>query len=1067
MSNDSNTPQPRPCQAQTIRNLMEQVLAKDVDAGSGATVNATFNNASKSYSDVTPASDSNVGDSTDVALNRVDTLEDSATTHSSDVNDTSSSADVNPTPEDNVENSTDAEVVSGSNLENHTALADTGRVDATLSPQAQCQRSKSEIVGRLRVEDKLVVLPLNGKAPFTLPATDHPVSWGTGAAPLNDSVISDHIANEGENGNLGVVLHGQHIVIDGDMKWYPAWEDGGVFDEDSSGKYKIRRFNPTNRTIKKDKLAPVGIVSDYCVDMAAVVLNRWGLSAIQTATNTQGGGRHIHLLAPEEVDVRRLAKHIQEFKFKNEVGEEGDALEFLKEGNYVLTAGVTKYDDGSRRYHTQPNGIAPLLKSNMPIATRPMIEALTTANATLGKGNAQIASGGAHLVCAASGFAHLDDPNAPVMTSEEMGSLGVNIYPEKTEEQVRLILIKVKGYDDRDKWIDVGYAVKHWANNSDGDMDAIGFKLYDEWSKQSESSYGQTPTTWNSLKPRINDPFTLGSLISEIEGSCTPDELALIKYTDPERIKWAKPLPIETQIPEVEVMREEMIPEFLRPWLSDVSCRMQTPADFVSVSAITVFSSIIGAGCGIRPKAVDDWEIIPNLWGACIGRPSVAMKTPNMGEVMRLLDKLQAKYTDKYAEESLAADVKATMTEISLKNIRAEMGKLDKTSRAGPGKASEGGRAVMSLQGQDNLGVLQAEYTQLNEDAEANKVTRRIFKTNEVSTQSMTALQNDNPHGVLFYRDELPGLLTKWNQEDHAEERGYFLEGWNGNGSYTDVKIGRGTTSVSNICISLLGGIQPDRLRGYLTQAKRGSNDGLLQRLQLAVYPDETKDWAYIDRKPAIEDKEKAYKVMEYLADADFIALGATQDDGDDRPYFRFDDDGQGIFIDWFTELRDVKESYSDNPFMFEHLGKFDSLMPSLALIFHLLEQGRRKTAETPDKGTYGGVSAASATLAIEWCNYLESHARRIYGMASTSDHEAAVSLATKIKTKKLPNPFTARQIQQKGWLGVDEGEAIREALIILAENNWILEVEKPYSGTGRRPAPEYFVNPEVASIGV
>jgi hypothetical protein len=70
-------------------------------------------------------------------------------------------------------------------------------------------------------------------------------------------------------------------------------------------------------------------------------------------------------------------------------------------------------------------------------------------------------------------------------------------------------------------------------------------------------------------------------LISEIEGSCTPDELALIKYTDPERIKWAKPLPIETQIPEVEVMREEMIPEFLRPWLSDVSCRMQTPADFV------------------------------------------------------------------------------------------------------------------------------------------------------------------------------------------------------------------------------------------------------------------------------------------------------------------------------------------------------------------------------------------------------------------------------------------------------------------------------------------------------
>jgi hypothetical protein len=41
--------------------------------------------------------------------------------------------------------------------------------------------------------------------------------------------------------NLGIVLRGQHIVIDGDMKWYPDWkgQDGGVYDRDNSGKYKI------------------------------------------------------------------------------------------------------------------------------------------------------------------------------------------------------------------------------------------------------------------------------------------------------------------------------------------------------------------------------------------------------------------------------------------------------------------------------------------------------------------------------------------------------------------------------------------------------------------------------------------------------------------------------------------------------------------------------------------------------------------------------------------------------------------------------------------------------------
>jgi hypothetical protein len=74
--------------------------------------------------------------------------------------------------------------------------------------------------------------------------------------------------------------------------------------------------------------------------------------------------------------------------------------------------------------------------------------------------------------------------------------------------------------------------------------------------------------------------------------------------------------------------------------------------DFVAVSAITVIGSVVGAGCGMRPKAVDNWEVTPNLWGACIGRPSVVLKSPSMAEVMGLLDKLQSKHKEKYATKS-------------------------------------------------------------------------------------------------------------------------------------------------------------------------------------------------------------------------------------------------------------------------------------------------------------------------------------------------------------------------------------------------------------------------------
>jgi hypothetical protein len=74
---------------------------------------------------------------------------------------------------------------------------------------------------------------------------------------------------------------------------------------------------------------------------------------------------------------------------------------------------------------------------------------------------------------------------------------------------------------------------------------------------------------------------------------------------------------------------------------------------------------------------------------------------------------------------------------------------------------------------------------------------------------------------------------------------------------------------------------------------------------------------------------------------------------------------------------------------MIEHLGKFRSLIPSLALIFHCID--------IADGKARGKVSAKAAMLAVEWCAYLKSHARRIYAMAESPEHETAVRLADNI----------------------------------------------------------------------
>jgi hypothetical protein len=550
---------------------------------------------------------------------------------------------------------------------------------------------------------------------------------------------------------------------------------------------------------------------------------------------------------------------------------------------------------------------------------------------------------------------------------------------------------------------------------------------------------------WNGFQPypATEQAWALSELRAELKkAEPIPEEwsLAVLAGSRSGVFEWEKPNEIETKTPAVQTLPPELMPEPLRPWLADVAYRMQTPSDFSTVSALVIIGSIIGAGCGIRPKRLDDWEVIPNVWGACIGRPSVVLKSPSMSEATKLLDRLQADYGERYEQEKAGAEFDSLETKAMLDDVKSQLSSKTK------GKGKD--RVVSP----DDLQKLKADYVELTQNA-TPEPTRRLFKTNETSIQSMTVLQTQNPRGILVFRDELTALLVKWDREDGADERAYFLEGWNGNGSYTDCKIGRGITDAKQICISLLGGIQPDKLKRYLYQAMQGNNDGLMQRLQLAVWPDEPEHWQLVDTYPNKADKQRAYDILKVLAELDFAQCGAMQGEYDDRPHFRFDDAGQVVFNQWLTELQTVKLQREENPLMVEHFGKFRSLMPSLALIFHCIDLA--------DGKPQGPVTERAARLAVEWCKYLESHARRIYAMAESLEHEAAVSLAEKIKSGCLPSPFTCKAVYDKGWHGLKDRHEVEAACNILIDENWLMMERKPATGNrGRPPLPEYYINP-------
>ncbi len=65
---------------------------------------------------------------------------------------------------------------------------------------------------------------------------------------------------------------------------------------------------------------------------------------------------------------------------------------------------------------------------------------------------------------------------------------------------------------------------------------------------------------------------------------------------------------------------------------------------------MVTLAAVVGRQVGIRPQQRDDWLVVPNLWGAVIGRPGV-MKTPAPQEPLRPLEALE-----KQAEAEFVAE---------------------------------------------------------------------------------------------------------------------------------------------------------------------------------------------------------------------------------------------------------------------------------------------------------------------------------------------------------------------------------------------------------------------------
>lgn len=531
----------------------------------------------------------------------------------------------------------------------------------------------------------------------------------------------------------------------------------------------------------------------------------------------------------------------------------------------------------------------------------------------------------------------------------------------------------------------------------------------------------------------------LDAVNSAIEKAQTPVAMGKNFGDTSSSTDWPTPGPIQAPLRPVPAFDPEiLLPEVLRRWVMDEADRMPCPPDFIAAGALVALGSIIGARCAIKSKSRDSWQIVPNLWGGIVAQPS-AKKSPAIGAALKPLDRLVAKAIKAYQEDVEVFEADKTVFEAKLEAIESRIKAAAKDSKKG------------------NLDSLAKELQSQRQETPLSPILRR-YKSNDTTVEKLGELLRDNPNGLLVMRDELVGLLASWDKEGREGERAFYLEAWNGDASFDTDRIGRGSILIPNLCVSIFGGIQPDKLIGYLEQAANAlANDGMLQRFQLLVYPDH-RDWEWRDRSPDKEARDNAFAVFEALADFDPLAWGAAPaDDFVKFPYFRFDSEAQEIFIEWSGDLHLKRLPAEDHPIIAQHLTKYDKLFPALALIFHLVD-----CAAT---GNRGAVSAEAALRAAAWCEYLEAHARRCYGLLIDDGLRAAQSLAKKVRQGKLPNGFTARDVRRNQWRYLTTDEAVQAALDWLEDEGWLRAeiIGGTGPGTGRRTC-RYSINPKLAA---
>jgi hypothetical protein len=502
-------------------------------------------------------------------------------------------------------------------------------------------------------------------------------------------------------------------------------------------------------------------------------------------------------------------------------------------------------------------------------------------------------------------------------------------------------------------------------------------------------------------------------------------------------------VPVKVLEPDMGVLRQgrrnppqfpiEILGQALGAWTFEAADAAGAPVDYVVGSLLAVSSALIG-----NSRRVSPWEgwIEPSiLWIGLVGDPSSG-KSPAIDPALNLVRIIEAEMYPDFEKKYKAWLKKKEEATIAEENWKAEVKAATKNGDPVPDKP-------------DNA-------------AAPKEVVLPRITVNDSSTEKLGSLLAAHPKGLLFYRDELSGLFGGFDRySGKGFDRSFWIETYGGRAYIIDRIKNPLPIVIPNLSVSILGGIQPDKLSNILL----GDDDGLIARF-LWIWPDKFEE----PKRPSSKvDNSTMLSIMRKLSallldSSDHNNGNHSINDNTNenenlnlKPHIiSLDEPAIEIFQEWRQDNHKAANNVSG--LLFSFYGKTPGYVLRLALILELLWWAATDNKQEPTFISQRAIAAAAHLVE----DYFKPMAEYVFGDASTPREEQLATILAKYIIRSKADKINAREIARVAKLpGLKDSNAVDAAVNRLIEAGWLFPDFKEFIGAGR-PGKDYIVNPKI-----